>query len=55
MNDPEKERLDDLGQRIDQVRKGAEEHGTIPEEHEQTLADPDADGEVEPHEAQPPG
>jgi hypothetical protein len=55
MSEPDEKRLDDLQQDIDDVRASAEDHGTLPEEHEQTLADPDGDGEVEDFEVQAGG
>ena len=54
MAEPTQDRIDELGDQIDQVRREAQEHGTIPDE-EPTLADPDGDGEEEPFTAQPPG
>lgn len=52
MADPQQDQLDELQDQIDDVRRDAEEHGTIPsDEPRQTLADPDGDGDVEPYEA----
>ena len=46
--DPEHERLEELEQQIDEVRREAVGHGTIPpSDPPRTFADPDADGEVE--------
>ena len=46
---PDDDRLDELEDTIDRAREQAEEHGTLPEDDpEQTFADPDADGEIEP-------
>lgn len=43
--DPEQERLHEVQEEIDEVRREAEEHGTLPPEHpERTFADPDGDG-----------
>lgn len=43
---PDDQRLDELGQQIDDARKQAEDHGTIPDsDPEPTYADPDGDGE----------
>ncbi len=55
MNDPQQEKLDELGETIAEVRRDAEDHGTIPESDDQTLADPDGDGDVEETPVQPPG
>lgn len=52
MDDPQQDQLDDLQDRIDEVRADAEEHGTLPStDPAPTLADPDGDGDVEPYEA----
>ena len=52
MGEPNQEELDQLQGQIDDVRRYAEEHGTVPDrEPKPTLADPDGDGEVEPYEA----
>ena len=45
MADQRQERLDELGERIDDVRRDAEEHGLLPDSTpERTFFDPDADG-----------
>jgi hypothetical protein len=54
--DPEQERLEELQDEIDDVRRGAEEHGTIPPSGPpRTFADPDGDGKVDPTPVTPPG
>ena len=56
MAEPNDEQLDQLQDQIDDVRRDAEEHGTVPSsEPRQTLADPDGDGEVEPYRVQTGG
>ena len=47
--------LDELEERIERTRRQAEEHGTIPEPDEQSLIDPDGDGDVDDFRVQPPG
>lgn len=43
---PDDQRIDDLGDTIDEARKQAEDHGTIPDsDPEPTFVDPDGDGE----------
>ena len=43
---PDDQHLDELGQQIDDARKQAEDHGTIPDpDPEPTFADPDGDGD----------
>lgn len=55
-NEPDEQRLADLDDTIDRARHAAEEHGTIPsDDHEQTLADPDGDGETDPYRVQTGG
>lgn len=54
MKDPENEKLDQVQEDIDRVRRDAEEHGTLPSDPEPTLVDPDADGEEERTQASPP-
>jgi hypothetical protein len=40
------QRLDELGEKIDDARRQAEDHGTIPDsDPEPTFADPDGDGD----------
>jgi hypothetical protein len=59
MSDPQQERLDDLEQSIEDTRRTAQEHGTLPEDPDDpekpTFIDPDADGDKEGTRAQPPG
>ena len=54
MTEPTQERLDELGQKIDEVTRQAEEHGTVDSEPEPTIVDPDADGQAEGTGAPPP-
>lgn len=54
MTDPQQDRLDEVEEHIDDVRRTAEDHGTLPKQ-EQTLADPDGDGTDDPFRVQPPG
>lgn len=54
MTKPTQERLDDLGEKIDQATRQAEEHGTIDSEPEPTIVDPDSDSEAEGTGAPPP-
>jgi hypothetical protein len=45
--DPSDERIEELEREIDDARRQAEEHGTLPSDKpEPTYADPDADGEL---------
>lgn len=47
-HDAEQERLDQLQEDIDEVRRRAQEHGTLPRtDHERTLIDPDGDGDTD--------
>ena len=55
MPDRDDERLEELQDEIDQVRRQAQEHGTLPDDDEQRLIDPDGDGDVDPHKVQPSG
>jgi hypothetical protein len=55
MREPEDQKLDDIQQDIDDVRAKAKAHGTLPDEHRQTFADPDADGEIEDFKVQTGG
>ncbi len=46
---PDDDRLDELEDKIERAREQAEDHGTLPEDDaEQTFADPDGDGDVDP-------
>jgi len=46
---PDDDRLDDLEKTIDEARQRAEDDGLLPEsDPEQTFADPDGDGDIEP-------
>lgn len=46
---PEDPRLDELDKTIDDARKQAEDHGTIPDsDPEPTFADPEGDGAEDP-------
>lgn len=54
--DPEHDRLEELQEEIDEVRRQAEDHATIPpSDPPRTFADPDGDGEVDPTPVPPPG
>lgn len=47
--------LEEVEEQTGRARRQAEEHGTIPDPDQQTLLDPDGDGDVEEFEVQPPG
>lgn len=50
MADEKQERLDDLEERIDKVRRDAEEHDVLPDsDPEPTFRDPNPDGPDRPH------
>ncbi len=52
--EPDEERLEQLEQGIEEARRQAEEHGTLPRsEPEQTFIDPDADGRVDDEDEDP--
>ena len=52
--DPLEERLDQLEENIQQARRQAQEHGTLPpDEPEQTFIDPDADGQIDDSDEDP--
>lgn len=52
--EPDEERLEELKKGIDEARRQAEEHGTIPSsEPEQTFIDPDADGRIDDEDEDP--
>ena len=54
--DPTKERLDEVQKEIDEARRQAEEHGTIPDSTpEPTFIDPDADGRIDEDDEEPGG
>jgi hypothetical protein len=54
MQDPENDKLEELQEDIDRVRRDAEEHGTLPSDPEPTIFDPDADGAEERTQPPPP-
>jgi hypothetical protein len=57
-DEPSQERLDELQAEIDEIRRRAEEDGTIDDpagRHERTFIDPDADGQVDGDESNAPG
>lgn len=52
--EPDQERLDELEKGIEDARRQAEEHGTVPKsEPEQTFIDPDADGRIDDEDEDP--
>jgi len=54
--DPDEQLLDEVQHDIDEARRKAQEHGTIPNPHHApTFIDPDGDGEAEGDEANAPG
>jgi hypothetical protein len=54
MSDQQQQRLDRLGERIDEARRDAQDHGTLTDPDEPTLLDPDADGDEDEFRVQPP-
>lgn len=50
MTTDDERRLEELQDHIDEVRRRAQEHGTLPDgEPVRSLADPDGDGDVDPY------
>jgi hypothetical protein len=45
--DRDQERLDRLKVEIEETRRQAKEHGTLPHEHHKSFIDPDGDGDTD--------